>query len=124
MSDDTNLGSFDLVAEIGRFPPGENPPGRRAETLIKSDRLRVVLVTMRSGAELREHTAPGPIMIHALAGRFAVTVAGQERELPAGSITALAADVPHSVLAREDGAFLLTIAWPGSERALAVEDQA
>lgn len=113
------LGTFDLTAEVERFPPGEESAGRRAETLVKDDRLRVVLVTMRSGAELREHTAPGPITIHALRGRFAVDVGGQERDLLGGSLMAIAASTRHAVRAREDGAFLLTIAWPGHGRVAA-----
>ena len=53
------IGAFTLAEEIERFQPGEAGSGRRAETLIKTDRLRVVLVTMRTGASLQEHTAPG-----------------------------------------------------------------
>jgi quercetin dioxygenase-like cupin family protein len=113
----TTLGHFDLTAEIERFPPGDEPSGRRAETLVKDDQLRVVLVTMRAGAELREHEAPGPITIHALRGRFAVAVGGEERELAAGSVVALAASARHAVRALDDGAFLLTIAWPAGGRA-------
>jgi quercetin dioxygenase-like cupin family protein len=111
------LGSFDLPAEIERFPPENDAAGRRAETLVKDERLRVVLVTMRRGAELREHSAPGPITIHALRGRFAVVVAGEEQELAPGSVVAIAASARHAVRALEEGAFLLTIAWPVGARA-------
>lgn len=113
MVTDGVLGEFALAEEIERFPPDDGPAGRRAETVIKNDRLRVVLVTMRSGAELHEHTAPGPITIHALRGRFAVGVGGEERDLPAGSLIAVAAGARHTVRALDDGAFLLTIAWHG-----------
>lgn len=106
------LGRFDLDAEIARFPPGDGAAGRRAETLIKSDRLRVVLITMRADALLHEHTAPGPITIHALRGRFAVGSDDVEHELAAGELLALAENVRHSVRAIEAGAFLLTIGWP------------
>lgn len=110
----TSLGFSDLAAEIARFPPGDEAAGRRAETLVKDEHLRVVLVTMRDGANLAEHDAPGPITIHALRGRFSVTVAGEEHELPAGSLIAIAASVRHAVRAVEGGAFLLTMSWPGS----------
>jgi len=115
--DDRVLGKFELAAEIERFPPGEGASGRRAETLVKSDRLRVVLVTMRAGASLDEHTAPGPVAIQALRGRFAVWVGGQEDQTPeiaAGGLIVLAAGAPHAVRALADGAFLLTIGWPAS----------
>ncbi|MEJ7761869.1 MAG: cupin domain-containing protein [Thermomicrobiales bacterium] len=108
---DAILGAYDLNEEIQRYPPGETAAGRRAETLIKDDRLRVVLVTMRAGATLHEHTAPGPITIQVLGGRFGVTVAGEEREMGSGALLALASGVRHAVTAREDGSFLLTIGW-------------
>ena len=114
MSDGRVLASVDLSEEAERFQPLEDDAsGRRAETLLKHDRLRVVLITMRSGAELREHTAPGPITIHALSGRFAVAVEEQERTLEAGGLIAIERSVKHAVRALGDGAFLLTIGWPG-----------
>lgn len=105
------LGRYDLGAEITRLSPGGNAAGRRAETLIKGDRFRVVLITMRAGAHLQEHTAPGPITIQALRGDFAVTVGDEESALPAGSLISLAAGIEHAVRAVSDGAFLLTIGW-------------
>jgi quercetin dioxygenase-like cupin family protein len=114
VTEQTVLGAFDLDAEIARFPPGEGASGRRAETLIKGDRLRLVLVTMRAGATLDEHTAPGPITIQTLRGRFLVTAGDQEQTLPEGGLIAIAAGARHAVRALDAGAFLLTIAWPGA----------
>ena len=111
MMDTALLGAFDLTAEIERFRPHDDASGRRAETLIKTDRLRVVLVTMRAGVSLDEHTAPGPLTIQALRGRFEVIVDASARELRDGGLIALAAGVRHAVRALDDGAFLLTIAW-------------
>ncbi len=109
------LGMFNVEQEIERFQPDDTAAGRRAETLIKTDGLRIVLVTMRSGISLHEHTAPGPITIHALQGRFGVTFGGQERELGSGDILSLASGVRHAVKAFAEGAFLLTIGWgPGA----------
>lgn len=109
------LGHFTLSEELKTFDPSATSSGRRAETLIKTDNLRVILVTMNSGAELAEHDAPGPITIHALAGRFAVDVEGHVNDLNTGSLLAIKARVRHSVRAVEDGTFLLTIGWPGAE---------
>lgn len=106
------LGRVDLEAEIARFPPEATATRRRAETLVQSDRLRVVLVTMLSGAVLREHAAPGPITIQALRGRFAVTVGDEEHELGPGGLLAIEMYARHTVDALDDGAFLLTICWP------------
>ncbi len=118
------LGVFDLGAEIERFRPGESASGRRAETLVKTDRLRLVLVTMRSGATLDEHTSPGPITIQAVRGAFAVTVGDHEHELREGALIAIEAGIRHAVRAIADGAFLLTISWQqagGDQGALPVD---
>lgn len=109
---DAILGQCVLADEIDRFPPGPGAAGRRAETIIKTDHLRVVLITMRAGAALHQHTAPGPITIQALRGRFTVSVNREQRELAAGALIAIAAGTPHAVNAINDGAFLLTIGWP------------
>ena len=109
-------GFFDLGEEIERFPPEDDASGRRAETLVKTDHLRVVLVTLRAGAALHEHTAPGPITIRTLRGWMAATYDGQERAIGPGQVLALAAGVRHAVRAIEAGAFLLTIGWSPEKR--------
>jgi quercetin dioxygenase-like cupin family protein len=103
------LGAFRLDEEIERFRPDSGASGRRAETLIKVDGLRVVLVTMNAGAELHEHSAPGPITIHAINGSFTVRVENSPHDLPMGSMIAIGTGVRHAVQAIEPGAFLLTI---------------
>jgi quercetin dioxygenase-like cupin family protein len=99
-----------LDEAIARLVP-DRPSGRRSETLLKAPTLRVVLVTMRAGAELHEHTAPGLVTIQALSGAFVVLVGGEARTLPSGAWIALEAGARHAVRAAADGAFLLTIAW-------------
>ncbi|MBL8128806.1 MAG: cupin domain-containing protein [Thermomicrobiales bacterium] len=112
----TSLTSVNLWEEAARFPPHEES-GRRAETLLKTPDLRVVLVTMRAGAELAEHTAPGTITVQALQGRFLFSTAEAEQELPPGALVSVAADVRHAVRCLEPGAFLLTLAWSGASPA-------
>lgn len=103
------LGLFNVNNEIDRLAPHATAAKRRAETLVKTDGLRVVLVTMLSGASLQEHSAPGPITIHALRGTLVVTFDDEKRELGAGDVVSLAPGVRHAVEAASDGAFLLTI---------------
>jgi quercetin dioxygenase-like cupin family protein len=107
------LSRVSLGEEIARFAP-DVPSGRRSETLLKTPTLRVVLVTMRAGTELHEHTAPGVITMQGLQGRLVVTVGDEELDMAAGDLIALKAETHHAVRAAEDGAFLLTIAWHGS----------
>ena len=103
-----------LDAEIATYQPDESSAsGRRSEILVKTDDLRVLLVTMREGATLAEHSAPGTITIHVIEGEMAVEADGTTHDLAAGGIISLASGVRHSVLARSNGAFLLTIAWSG-----------
>ncbi len=108
------LGRFNMEEEIARFPP-DGPSGRRAETLLKTPSLRVVLITMRAGTEIRDHTAPGPITVQPLQGRFALVVDGEPLEIVPGAVVALAARTHHAVRAIETGAFLLTIGWSPQE---------
>ena len=104
------LGRFDFDTEIERFAPGEGASGRRAETLIKTEGLRVVLVTLRAGAALHEHTAPGPITIQALRGHLTVSLEGADPvPLRRDQFIAIASGVRHSVRAEDAAAFLLTI---------------
>lgn len=105
-------GTFVLAEEIDRFHPGTALSGRRAETLIKTDRFRVVLITMLEGATLHDHSAPGPITIQAIRGHLSVTSEGMTYDLPTGTLIAIGPDIVHAVHAVEDGAFLLTISWP------------
>jgi quercetin dioxygenase-like cupin family protein len=112
MSGSSVYGPARLDAEIARCRPGEkSASGRRSEILVKTDDLRVLLVTMREGATLAEHSAPGTITIQTIEGTMTVEADGVTHELPAGGLVSLATGVRHSVQARSDGAFLLTIAW-------------
>ncbi|MDQ4045497.1 MAG: cupin domain-containing protein [Chloroflexota bacterium] len=95
---------------IASLPPDPDSEARhRANTLIKTSTLRVVVVTMLQGGELQEHTAPGPIMIHVIEGGMEVDVEGETHPLDSGELISLAPGVRHAVRCVKDGAFLLTI---------------
>lgn len=106
-----NYEIFNLNDVIADFPPDPNTAAKhRAEILVKSDTLRVVLVTSLAGGRLHDHSAPGPITIHVLSGQFTLTVENEERVMDAGSIAVAKPGVRHAVECTQDGAFLLTIA--------------
>ncbi len=90
--------------------------GRTARTLVKDDALRVTLITLAPGGELREHTAPGPITVQPLKGRIRFTVGDAEHDLGPDDFLALQAKKPHSVTSEHGGTFLLTVVRAGSER--------
>jgi quercetin dioxygenase-like cupin family protein len=111
MGNDSLVGLYDLNEVIGRFPPDPGSVARhRAETLIKTSTLRVVLVTMLTGGEMHQHAAPGPITIQVLRGSIRLTMDDITQDLGAGQLISLAGGVEHAVDGVEDGAFLLTIA--------------
>lgn len=110
-ADEHIWGEFVLEDEIERYPPDPQSAARhRAEILVKTKLTRLVLVTMLTGGELHEHSAPGPITIQVLKGVVRLSVEGEPREMRAGQLIALAPGVRHAVACIEDGAFLLTIA--------------
>lgn len=106
--------TLDLLAELARLRAEETwlRTGRHARTLVKDADLRVVLVALREGMRMEEHHAPGRITIQTLAGRLALRVADRTVDLPTGHVLTLGPAIPHDVEAREESAFLLTIAWP------------
>jgi quercetin dioxygenase-like cupin family protein len=83
---------------------------RHATTLFKSDSLRLMLMGLHKGAELKTHTAPGIITVQVLEGQIAFRTAQQTSILTAGQLLLLPAGVPHSVRAQQDSFFLLTVA--------------
>lgn len=108
---DKIYGTFNLNEVITEFTPDPASAAlRRAEILIKTDTLRVVLITMLRGGKLQDHTAPGPITIHVLKGKMNVSVEGRSQVLAEGGLISLAPGVVHAVEGVEDGAILLTIA--------------
>ncbi len=103
--------TFNLREVVSQFPPDPDSAARhRAEILVKSDTLRVVLVTALSGGKLHDHSAPGPITIHVIDGSFAMTVDGHQQVLSADEVVIMEPGVNHEIECVDDGSFLLTIA--------------
>ena len=83
---------------------------RNAITLLKTAGMRVVLMALHAGAELKPHTAPGVLSVQVLDGRLTFRTERQAAELAKGEMLTLHAGIAHGVTAREDSVFLLTIA--------------
>jgi quercetin dioxygenase-like cupin family protein len=82
---------------------------RNAITLFKSDGMRIVLIALHAGAEMKTHTAPGIISVHVLEGKITFQTELQAAKLTKGQLLTLHKEIPHSVLAEEDATFLLTL---------------
>jgi quercetin dioxygenase-like cupin family protein len=100
------------LAQAARDLRGEDHPpvdGHRQIVLAREGPVSVVLFAFEKGAALKEHRAPGAITIHTLAGHIRVTTGEAIHDLPAGSLLALAAGVPHDVSALDRSDMLLTV---------------
>ena len=110
------LQSFDVEAEVSRLREEKKwQQGRHnAVTLRKGGGLSVVLLVMRAGDRLEEHSAPGPISLSVREGR--VRFAAGDAVVEAGAETVLSchAGVRHSVEALDDTVCLISIAAAGA----------
>jgi quercetin dioxygenase-like cupin family protein len=106
---------FDLDEELARLrEEKEWREGRRnAITLHKGGGLSVVLLAMRSGDSLEEHSAPGPISLVVREGRIRFTAEGEAIEAGPETVLTCDAKVPHSVEALSDAVCILTLATGG-----------
>lgn len=77
--------------------------------LVKHTGLRVALVVMKAGNEWKEHKTPSRIAIQPVSGRVRFQLPDREVTVGAGVLLVLDSNVPHSVEALEDAAFLLTL---------------
>jgi len=112
------LQCFNLAAEVTRLREEKAwQEGRRnAITLRKGESLNVVLLVMKEGDRLDEHSAPGPITLSVHEGRIRFSAAGEDVEAEAGTVLACDAGVRHSVEALSEAVCLLNVVATGSER--------
>src|SRR5215204_5346432 len=109
---------FNVDAEVTRLREEKAwQAGRRnAITLRKGEGLNVVLLVMKEGDRLDEHSAPGPITLSVHEGRIRFSTADETVEAEAGTVLSCDAGVRHSVEALGDAVCLLNVVATGSER--------
>src|SRR5215208_5058097 len=114
------LQSFDLGAEVSRLRQEKvwQEGKRNAITLRKGEGLNVVLLVMREGDQLDEHSAPGPITLSVHEGRIRFSAAGEDVEAEAGTVLACDAGVRYSVEALGEAVCLLNVATENGRRDL------
>ena len=83
---------------------------RNSITVFKSEKLRMVLIGLHKGAELKTHTANGLITVQVIEGHIKFTAESQIVELQTRQMVSLKEKIPHSVIALKETFFLLTIA--------------
>lgn len=82
---------------------------RNAITVFKTDGLRIVLIALHPGAEMKTHTADGIISVQVIEGKMKFTADNRSVELEKGQMLALHKGMPHSVLALDETIFLLSL---------------
>lgn len=82
---------------------------RNAITIFKSEGMRIVLIALHEGAEMKTHKAPGIISVQVLEGHIIFATEQETTERMAGQMLALHTGIPHSVVAKTESVFLLTM---------------
>ncbi|MGY4383269.1 quercetin dioxygenase-like cupin family protein [Pedobacter sp. UYP24] len=82
---------------------------RNSITIFKSEGMRIVMIALHKGAEMKAHTAPCIISVQVLEGKISFHTENQSAELKEGQMLALHAGISHSVHAVEESIFLLTL---------------
>lgn len=82
---------------------------RNAITVFKNEIVSMVLISLHAGAELKPHKAPGLINVQVLDGEISFSADNQVFEMKKGQLITLRKDIPHSIVALEESAFLLTL---------------
>jgi len=89
---------------------------RNAITLFKSDGMRVVLIALHKGSEMKPHTAPGIISVQVLEGKIDFHTDQQSATLASGQMLTLHAGIEHRVVAQKESTFLLTLATASKDK--------
>jgi quercetin dioxygenase-like cupin family protein len=107
----------------------ENPwidlaPGIRRRTVTHGATMYQMIAELKAGSVMPEHKHPQEQIIHIIAGRMRVTVAGISHELRVGDSYYLASNVPHGVETIENTTVLDTFSPPRDEYLAIDEDVA
>lgn len=95
---------------ISILATGQWPDTVRCEVLLKADKLRVVRIVLPAGTSLKEHSAPGDLLVQCCQGKISFSVTQKSHLLEAGQLLYVPDRLSHAVEALEDAQILLTIA--------------
>ncbi len=82
---------------------------RNAITVFKTNGMRIVLIALHKGAEMIKHTAKGIISLQVLKGKMMFNTDEQSIKLSKGQVVVLHEGIPHSLKAKKETIFLLTL---------------
>lgn len=95
----TNLQTFQ--AETNALP--------RSTILFQESGLRGLLLHLKAGEQIPDHSAPGSIAIQCLKGEVIFSSGEEQTTLTPGGLVSLAPAVPHRLRAQQDSLLLVTI---------------
>ncbi len=108
---DAGMVTIDLLAFIEQIKQ-ESPwkdKDRNAITVFKTNGMRIILIALHAGAEMKTHTADGILSVQVIDGRMKFNAVNRSVELGKGQMLALHKGIQHSLLALEETIFLLTL---------------
>jgi quercetin dioxygenase-like cupin family protein len=102
---------FFLREVLGGLRTEDHPArnGHRQVTLFHREQVTQVLFAFEADGYLKEHSAPGLVVIHVLEGHLRVEAGARTYDLPEGHELVLDPNVPHDVHAVARSAMLLTV---------------
>ena len=108
---DAPLVTIDLLSFIEQIRKEKlwKDSDRNAITIFKTNGMRIVLIALHKGAEMIKHIADGLISVQVLEGQMLFNTDEQSIKLGKGQMLALHEGIPHSLLAKEETIFLLTL---------------
>ena len=78
--------------------------------LMETDATKEIRIIFKKNQEMKEHSAPKPIVVEIFKGEINFGVNQKELHLKKGDLIALEANVPHNLFCIEDAIVRLTIA--------------
>ena len=88
--------------------------GRASLTLAHGEEMTLVLVALKAGTTLEDHSAPAAASVITVSGNIIFTTSSEKITLEQGEAVTFTADVVHAVYASEDSAFLIVIGGTGT----------
>ena len=88
--------------------------GRASLTLAHGEEMTLVLVALKAGTTLEDHSAPAAAAVVTFSGNIIFTTSAEKITLEQGEAVTFTADVLHAVYASEDSAFLIVIGGTGT----------
>lgn len=108
---DAPMLNFDLTSMIERIKQEDewNTGTHNAITIMKTAAMRIVLIAMHAGNEIKMHQSEGPISVYVIDGLLQFNTEKESVILKKGQLLTLHENIKHGLIAMEETTFLLTM---------------